>query len=143
MKISKYFTLEEMLASQKAARLKIDNSPSLQHLANIKRTCMLADQVREYLGCPMLVSSGYRSLKLNVAVGGSKTSSHCQGQAIDFTSPQFGVAKDVFEAIKKSGIKYDQLILEYPDSDSPWVHIGFAEPMRNQTLIYDGQYRVA
>lgn len=141
--ISKYFSLEEMLASQAASRKRIDNSPSLEHLANIKRTCMRADQVREFLAHPMIVSSGYRCFKLNTAVGGSKTSSHTQGLAMDFTCPGYGVAKDVFAALKKSGIKFDQLILEYPDSPGAWVHIGFAEPMRNQHLVYDGQYRVA
>lgn len=141
--ISKYFTIEELIASQTAARKRIDNSPTLEHLGNLKRTAMRADIVRDMLGHPMIVSSGYRCAALNVAVGGSKTSSHTQGHAIDFTCPGFGTARQVFDALKKSGIKFDQLILEYPESPGAWVHIGFAEPMRNQHLVYDGQYRVA
>lgn len=141
MKISKYFTLEEMLASQTAARLCIDNTPNDDKFINIVETCRRADSVREYLGYPMIVTSGYRSIALNKAIGGSETSSHCKGEAIDFRCPQFGVPKDVFEALMKSGIRFDQLILEYPDSPSAWVHIGFGERMRNQFLIYDGSYR--
>ena len=141
--LSKYFTLDEMTASQTAARKRIDNKPGPEILENLKDTCVQADRVRELLGFPMLISSGYRSLKLNIAVGGSKTSSHLHGYAMDFRCQGFGTAREVFNFLKKSmrenGIKFDQLILEYPDSPSSWVHLGFGPEMRGEILIYNGK----
>lgn len=148
MKLSKYFTLEEMTASQMAVRKRIDNTPNIEQLENLKDTCVQADRVRDLLGAPMIVSSGFRSLKLNIAVAGSKTSSHLQGHAMDFTCPEFGSTAEVFEFLKKelsaNGIAYDQLIHEFPNSSGSWVHIGFGPEMRYQKLVYDnGQYRIA
>lgn len=136
--ISKYFTMEEMLRSTTATRRHIDNVPTAEQAANIIDTCQQADQIRELLGHPMQVTSGYRSPKLNTAIGGSKTSSHMQGLAMDFICPGFGTNEEVLKAIKMSGIPVDQCILEYPDSPSGWVHIGFGPEMRHQYLAYDG-----
>lgn len=145
MQLSKYFTLEEMVASQTAARKGIANIPTTEHFENLRHTCQMADAVREFLGHPMRVSSGYRSLKLNTAVGGSKTSAHSRGEAMDFTCHGFGTTEDVFEALRDSGIRFDQIILEYPSNPSgSWVHIGFSPEMRQQALVFDGkQYAVA
>ena len=142
--ISKYFALDEMIASQTATRRHIDNMPNADQLENLKDTCRQADKVREFLGGPMFISSGFRSAKLNAAIGGARTSSHMRGEAMDFTCPSFGTAKEVFEALKDSGIQFDQLILEYPESKGAWVHIGFGSEMRNEKLAYDGHsYRIA
>lgn len=147
MDLSRYFTLEEMTASQMAARKGIDNKPSPEIVENLRDTCVQADRIRDLLGCQMIVSSGYRSLKLNAAVGGSKTSSHVQGYAIDFRSPDFGTPREVFDflksALREKRIPFDQLILEFPDSPSAWVHIGFGPEMRGEAMVYDGKtYRV-
>lgn len=147
MQLSKYFTIEELISSQTAARKKIDNTPTAEHTENLRELCQLADKVREFLGHPMLVSSGYRSAKLNAAIGGSKISAHMRGEAMDFTCPGFGTTKEVFEALKKSGIDFDQLILEYPDSQggmASWVHLGISNTPRRQYLVFDGfNYRIA
>ena len=145
MMLSKYFSLEELTHSDEATRKHIDNTPSAEIVENLRETAMAADRVREFLGHPILVSSGYRSPKLNAAIGGSKTSSHMQGFAMDTKCPAFGTPRQVFEALKTSGLFFDQLILEFPDSPSGgWVHIGFAPEMRNEKLVYDGHaYRVA
>ena len=142
--ISKYFALDEMIASQTATRRHIDNTPNADQMENLKDTCRQADAVREYLGGPMFISSGFRSPKLNAAIGGARTSSHLRGEAMDFTCPSFGTPKEVFAALKESGIQFDQLILEYPESKGAWVHIGFGSEMRNEKLVYDGHsYRIA
>ncbi len=136
--LSKYFTLDEMTASQTAARKRIDNKPGPEILENLKDTCVQADRVRELMGFPMLISSGYRSLKLNIAVGGSKTSSHLQGYAMDFRCRGFGTVREVFDFLKKAmrenGILFDQLIYE-----GNWVHLGFGPEMRGEILIYNGK----
>ena len=84
-------------------------------------------------GQPIMISSGYRSPEVNAAVNGSKNSQHMQGKAVDFTCPNFGSPNTIIRAIKNSGIKFDQLILEF---DS-WVHISFSDPSRKQVLIAD------
>lgn len=126
------FTYEEMVASQTAARRDIDNEPKdAQTLLNLLSTANHMLDVRELLGNkPIIISSGYRSPKLNKAVGGSNSSAHTKGWAVDFTCPGFGTPLQVARAIDSSSIKFDQLIHEF---DS-WVHISFDPQMRNQLL---------
>jgi zinc D-Ala-D-Ala carboxypeptidase len=139
MQLSKYFSLQEVISSQTATRKGIDNTPNPEQLATLRDTCAKADQIREFLGHPVVVTSGFRSPKLNAAIGGSKTSSHMTGEALDIRCPGYGSAKEVFDALRKSGIQFDQLILEFPNSPGAWVHVGFGERMRNQHLTYDGK----
>ena len=138
MKLSKYFTLEELIASQFAARHGIDNYPSSAVLPNILKLAKNLDEVRELLGKPVVVSSGYRCPELNRALKSDITSTHVIGLAADFTSPSFGTPREVFDAIKISGIRFDQLILEFPGSPSSWIHIGFDNRTRQQKLTFDG-----
>ena len=87
------------------------------------------------LGKPITISSGYRSPKLNKAVGGSTNSKHVTGQAVDFICPAFGSPEEVMRAIIKAGISFDQCILEFPPNG--WVHMSFTENPRKQALIID------
>jgi len=140
MNLSTYFPLEEMIGSQTATRKGIDNRPSPDTLCNLQLTAMRMDEVRRLLKNPVLISSGYRCPALNTAIGGSKTSSHVRGEAVDFTCPGFGSNVKVFGEIENAGIKFDQLILEYPDSpNGGWVHLSFGGKNRGQCLIYDGK----
>lgn len=135
MKLSKYFTLEEMTLSQAASRNNLDNTPGPLELDNLTYTCQQLDAVRELLANPILVSSGYRSPEVNRAVGSTaKKSQHMEGCAVDFTAPQFGTPRKIVEAVKASAIRYDQLILEY----DRWVHISFVKGAnRKQALVID------
>ena len=131
--LSKYFALSEMTVSQSAARRGMKNIPFGKQLDNLRSTAEKMDAIREMLGHPVLVSSGYRNAEVNALVGGSKTSAHLQGLAVDFTCPGYGNPLAVARAILASGIEFDQLIHEF----GSWVHIGFAEPgkpSRRQTL---------
>ena len=134
-KLSTFFTLEEMTRSPKADAEGINNTPPVGDLVNLQTTAMRLDAVRKLLGKPILISSGYRSPALNKAVGGAATSTHLTGQAVDFTCPTFGTPAQVFDRIRHSGIKFDQLICE----KNRWVHIGFGPKSRGQCLIYDGK----
>ena len=139
MNVSKFFSLDELTFSQTAVRLGIDNTPSIDIANQLCFTAYQLDKVRELLGHPMLVSSGYRSKELNAAVHGSRTSSHMAGEAVDFTCPGFGSVRDVFDKIRKSDIEFDQLIVEF----GRWVHIGFGARMRRDVLSYNGDgYKV-
>lgn len=140
MKLSRFFTLHELIHSQQADRAGIANIPGPSELANLKELALLLDQVRRLLGRPVFISSGFRNPAVNKLVKGSKTSSHMTGSAADFTCPGYGKTMDVFDRIIASGIEYDQLIAEYPKSPTGgWVHIGLGVQMRRQNLIYDGK----
>lgn len=133
MSFPKEFTREEMTVSQTAARKDIDNVPTGQALSNLCETAWAMVAVRTLLGNkPIIVSSGYRSPALNKVVGGSNTSAHTLGYAVDFTCPGFGTPLEIAKKIAKSDImdEVDQLIHEF---DS-WVHISFDPRNRKQLL---------
>ncbi len=125
-----YFTLAELINSDKAWQLKIDNVPTPEIAAVLAETAAQMDRVRIFLSAPVIVSSGYRSKALNKAVKGQPTSGHMLGYCIDFTCPKFGSPKAICEALAKSNIPFDQLIME-----GTWVHISFDPRLRRQTLI--------
>lgn len=135
MKISKYFTLREATYSATAEKLKIENSPNDIELANIKNTAESMDSIRALLANPVLVSSWFRSNKLNAAIDGSLTSSHLSGKAVDFSCPAFGTIEEVCKKIRDSGIKFDQLIWEQA-GNKQWCHIGFGSMMRQQVMSW-------
>lgn len=126
-KMSEFFTYGELIRSDSADRLGIDNTPDDALLAQLRVTAQKMDAVRKFLSQPVLVNSGFRSVKLNVAVGGVPDSQHCRAEAIDFVSPAFGSVTDIFEKIRGSAIPYDQLIREFhKGAGGGWVHISFA-----------------
>lgn len=129
MQLSKHFTLEELTVSEVAARRGWSNNPPTNLLETLKKTANHMEDVRELLGHAIIALSGYRSIKVNVAVGGSPTSQHCKCEAVDFICPGFGTAKEVAQAIRDSGIEFDQLIYE-----GTWVHISFSKRNRRQVL---------
>ncbi len=123
MTISEHFTLEELSFSESAARFGLDNTPDASVITNLGLVAAVMERIRTLLGNkPIAVHSGYRSLKVNQAIGGVVTSAHCLGLACDFVCPTFGAPLEVALAILHSDIEYDQLILEYG-----WVHVGLAQ----------------
>lgn len=128
-KLSPHFTLEEATFSETATRRGIDNTPTEIVKANMVNAAEQMERVRSLLGCPVAVSSWFRCLLLNRAIGSSDTSDHRNGWAIDFISPKFGTPKEVCKKIAASDIKFDQLIFE-----GTWVHISFGPKMRQQIL---------
>lgn len=136
MKLTPHFTLRELTRSNTASNLGISNAPSVEHLTNLERLALTLENVRTVLGNnPILISSGYRSLAVNRAVGGSTTSDHANGLAADFTCPAFGPVSKVCQAIIDSGIPFDQLIYEQ-GARSNWVHLGLGSRMRQQVLSW-------
>ncbi len=134
MMLSKYFSYSELTFSETAKRLKCNNDPSTEVLKTLTHTAQQLDRVRELLGCPVIVSSGYRSLAVNRAIGSSDGSQHVKGEAVDFKTHHH-TPRRIVELIKQSAIEYDQLILEF---DS-WTHISFSNRNRKQVLIIDGK----
>lgn len=134
MQLSEHFSLAEMTASETAARKGIDNTPGPEVLAALKIAAKGMERVRGLLGQPIHVNSGYRSPALNRAIGGSKTSAHCLGYAVDFICPGFGSPLEVCKAINTSLIDFDQLIWEAGE----WTHISFEPRLRHQVLTMRG-----
>lgn len=134
MNLSKNFTLDEMTLSQTAERKGIKNIPPPNVVKALIHTCNQLEKVRDLLKAPILVSSGYRSPLLNKDVGGSSTSQHVLGQAVDFVAPKFGTPREIVEAIKNSNIVFDQLILEF----DRWVHISFKETNNRKQVLAIG-----
>jgi len=136
MKLSNNFTLREFVKSQTASRKGIDNTPSQEHLDNaIALFENVVQPVRENFG-PTIITSGYRSDALNEAIGGSTTSQHSKGQAVDLEVMGVSTA-EVCEWIA-ANTDFDQLILEFyepGDTNSGWVHVSYAgDENRGETL---------
>lgn len=134
MKLSDHFTLDEFTTSQTAARLGISNDPPIDVVSHLKRTAQGMERVRSVLNNNAIhINSGYRSLKVNAAVGSKSTSQHVTGEACDFICPTWGTPEKIMRTIVDSAIDYDQCILEF----DAWVHISFSDTPRNQALIID------
>jgi uncharacterized protein YcbK (DUF882 family) len=127
------FTISELCKSDIARQKNIRNMPNLNELDNMLNLIVYCLQpIRDYIKKPMLISSGYRSFALNKEVKGVYNSQHCKGQAADFTITNMSI-NEIINAIRSSGIEYDQLINEY----NRWVHISFVKGNnRKQILKY-------
>jgi zinc D-Ala-D-Ala carboxypeptidase len=136
IKISKYISYQEAISSQTATRKKIVNITN-----GVQLICMqvvatkIFDVVREHFGVPLRVSSFFRCLLLNNAVGGSKTSQHCKGQAIDMQGTGEVSNKMIFDYIKEH-LDFDQLIWEFGNNENPaWVHVSYVSKEKNRKQI--------
>jgi hypothetical protein len=126
-----YFKMSELIYSDTAIKHNINNMPDINALDCLLYliVCVL-QPLREKLGKPIKITSGYRCPQVNELVGGAKDSQHPKGQAGDITALGMS-AKELYEFIKNSGIKYDQLILE-----PSWVHVSYNHGKnRMQNLI--------
>lgn len=131
MKLSAHFSLAELIKTS----VRADNSPTPEHLANLRLAAYGMENVRRLLGnFPIIVTSGYRNPTVNRAVGGVSNSDHALGYAVDFKHTKLD-AKTCCRAIVDSPIVFDQLILERNDS---LVHISFNPRARRQVLRQPG-----
>ena len=136
MRLSKNFTLKEFTKSQTAERRGIDNTPNDEHLENAEFLFgNVVQKVRDHFG-PTTINSGYRGPELNEAVGGSKKSQHCHGQAADIEVPgvsNYEVAKWITE-----NCDFDQVILEgyrKGEPSSGWVHVSYNKEGNRKSIL--------
>ena len=134
MKLSKSFTLEELVKSNTAERAGINNNPSTDQIEKLQRLCEnILQPVRDHFGMPVVVSSGFRSAELCLKVGSSINSQHAQGQAADFEI--FGISNQELAHWIDKNLDYDQMILEFwnpEDKNSGWVHCSYKSPEDNR-----------
>jgi zinc D-Ala-D-Ala carboxypeptidase len=130
-------TWAEVTKSKTAERYGIDNTPTPTHKSNLVAICQsIFEPCREFIGGPLHISSGYRSRALNNKTpGGSLTSDHLTGNALDLDCDHFGIGTnaDLFEFIKDN-LQFSQLIWEHGDNpmktnkadpQPSWVHVSF------------------
>lgn len=118
-----HFSKEELLFSQAATRKRIDNSIPIKLEPNLIRLSWWLEKLREEIGRPIYITSGYRCPLLNSYIGGSKTSAHVKGFAADIVVrgiDSYEVALIAAEVMKVK--EYDQIINEF----GRWVHVGLA-----------------
>ena len=138
MHLSKNLSLAEVTKSATAKRRGIANEPTEAHLENLKAVAEnIFQPIREEFMCPIFVSSGYRSEALNEAIGGSKTSQHSTGQALDLDADVYGVITnaDIFNYIYDN-LEFDQLIWEFGTDENPdWVHVSHHKGGKNRLQV--------
>jgi hypothetical protein len=137
MQLSKNLTLAEVVRSESAKRNGISNTPTKEHLANLASIALNVFQpIRDHFLVPIHISSGYRSLALNKAVGGSNTSQHSKGQALDIDMDGTKITnKQIFDFIKDN-IEFDQLIWEFGTDKNPdWVHVSYAKGKNRKQIL--------
>ncbi len=136
MKLSPNFTLQEFTKSQTALRLGIDNTPEEDHLVAAQSLFLMVVQpIRDHFG-PTVLNSGYRGPALNEAVGGSATSQHCKGEAVDLEVP--GVPNAEVAEWIRDNLDFDQLILEFYTPgipDSGWVHVSYKNEGNRKSIL--------
>lgn len=136
------FTFKELIKSDYAAAHKINNMPTkieiIDNMFYLITECL--QPMRTLFGKPFVISSGYRCEKVNTGVGGSTTSHHLTGQAVDFVVNGF-TPKEIFDWIRKGNFNYTQLILEYSKGKT-WVHVSYdRKNVKKENLIYqNGKY---
>ena len=129
MKLSKNLSLAEVTKSNTAKRLGINNVPDDEWvIENLRQIVVNVFQpLRDAFGCPIYVSSGYRGLELNRAIGGSLRSQHMEGRALDLDADVYGKCTNsqIFEWIREN-VEFDQMVWEFGDTDNPdWVHVSY------------------
>jgi len=139
MQLSKNLALAEVTRSETAKRKGISNMPTPEHLENFKKLAENVFQpIREHFGVPIHISSGYRSAALNKAVGGSASSQHCTGEAIDIDMDGTDITNAQIFHFVKDNLNFDQLIAEFPVNGNPaWVHVSYESTgkQRKQILV--------
>lgn len=129
IRLSQNFTLRELSHSQAAARAHLDNTPPPPVIENLRRVAeTLLQPVRDFLQKPVSVTSGYRSPAVNELIGGSRSSAHMTGLAVD--SECFALSTLEYACVfERLHLPFDQLILEFHHKDnknSGWVHAALA-----------------
>lgn len=129
MKLTENFSLAEMTKSETALRRGLDNTPGDEEIENLRKLAEnVLQPIRDAYGRGVKVNSGFRHPDVNAAVGGSRTSDHCKGQAADIEIP--GVANADLAQWISENLEFRQLILEFYTPgipDSGWVHVSYVE----------------
>ena len=130
MRLTRNFTYEELRRSDVAERRGINNSPRTKEeekrvIENLKALCMeVLQPLRDFLGKPVVISSGYRCAELNKAVGGVRNSQHMKGEAADIHVENTEHLLKIMHFIMDE-TDFDQVIWERNRAGTQWVHVSY------------------
>jgi len=129
-----HFSLSEMLRSDIATQRGIANTPSVGVLENICRLMTeVLEPARVKLDAPVIITSGYRSVELNYAVGGVANSQHVKGQAADLVCTKLTDKKRLFDILAAMDI--DQILWETNSQGTQWIHVSYVSPDKNRHIV--------
>lgn len=122
--LTAHFSLEEMTRSATATQCGIPNEPGIAFISNLQHLCQeVLEPLREHVGKPIHVSSGYRCRELNQLVGGVPNSQHMKGEAADLIVPTPAIGREWLAWIEKNCKHFDQAILERNKKGAWWLHV--------------------
>ena len=131
MNLSKNFSLNEVCRSNTARVKGLPNVPNAEQVKNLQQLCEnVLQPLRDYLGEPVVINSGFRSQAVNMAVGGAKNSQHTKGEAADIKCKDYPYAKKIYAWIMDN-LEFDQVILERKGK-AVWVHVSFRTNGKNR-----------
>jgi zinc D-Ala-D-Ala carboxypeptidase len=135
-KISKNISYKEGVRSDTATRNKIRNEPDEEQIKAMKEVAkQVFEPLRANFDKPIRINSFFRSVALNKRIGGSGSSQHCKGEAIDMDATGEVTNKQLFDYIKKN-LEFDQLIWEFGTTKEPdWIHVSFTTKRENRKQI--------
>jgi len=135
--ISSHISYNEATKSITAIRKGIDNTPNEYQISNMAALAVnIFEPLREFVGGPIAINSMFRSKDLNSAIGGSSSSQHCQGRAMD-VDDKYGhkTNAEMFKFIKDN-LNFDQLIWEFGTDENPdWVHVSYVSDDENRGYV--------
>ena len=136
MELTRFLTFEQAVFSQTAIRKGIANIPTSQQIESIRLTSAKIWIPIKTAFPNAQISSFFRNEELNKLIGGSTTSQHCKGEAIDITLPTPKEKLELFEWVKKN-LQFDQLILEFPDKEGnpSWVHVSHSSIKNRREVL--------
>ena len=130
--ISDHITYNEATQSPTAIRFGIENTPTENQLFAMRIVASVCfEPLRRWYGKPIKINSFFRCTLLNQKVGGSSTSQHCKGEAIDISAGSKAENKKLFDWCK-ANLVFDQLINEY---DYTWIHISFSQGQNRNMVL--------
>lgn len=139
MQLSKHFELSEFTHSAIAREKNIDNTPSNNVVYNLENLCIhVLEPARKKINTQIHITSGYRCVELNDAVGGERLSQHTIGEAADLRCYTEFYLNSLVSALKQTD--YDQLIIEekkYKKTKMNWVHISYSSTRENRHEFID------
>jgi zinc D-Ala-D-Ala carboxypeptidase len=145
MQLTSHFTLQEFIRSDTAVRLGIDNTLPDELQPEARRTCEMLERIRSRFSrlagqdVPIILTSGYRCLTLNRAIGSSDGSDHVRAMAADFKVGRFGTPYQAARVLAPlvGELEIGQLIHEY----GSWIHVSTKRPANpiNRIITISGR----